>query len=218
MRKTANPGAHFAYIGCMGKEHRYTAGFLAGTLVLIFASGALADRTPRAVVAPLDSFAVDTESMDLVRSVMEQKLNEAGIEVAHFELFAGELTADVASRLQCDSYFEGRLDAKGRGGELTLTRSQVGRTMKVTARVTYRNGNELGRSVEQAMDALVLWSNTTGDYNSGKATIGTGPYKFVEWVPADRLIFVKNPDYWGKMLPKYVCNHDQMLLRHHSQG
>ena len=39
---------------------------------------------------------------------------------------------------------------------------------------------------------------TTGDYNSGKATIGTGPYKFVEWVPADRLIFVKNPDYWGK--------------------
>ena len=38
---------------------------------------------------------------------------------------------------------------------------------------------------------------TTGDYNSGKATIGTGPYKFVEWVPADRLVFVKNPDYWG---------------------
>ena len=37
----------------------------------------------------------------------------------------------------------------------------------------------------------------TGDYNSGKAAIGTGPYKFVEWSPGDRLIIEKNPDYWG---------------------
>jgi peptide/nickel transport system substrate-binding protein len=29
-------------------------------------------------------------------------------------------------------------------------------------------------------------------------TIGTGPYKFVEWVPGDRLVFEKNPAYWGK--------------------
>ena len=38
----------------------------------------------------------------------------------------------------------------------------------------------------------------TGDYNSGKAAIGTGVYKFGEWVPGDRLVLEKNPAYWGK--------------------
>ena len=38
----------------------------------------------------------------------------------------------------------------------------------------------------------------TGDYNSGKATIGTGPYKYGEWMPGDRLVLDKNPAYWGK--------------------
>ena len=38
---------------------------------------------------------------------------------------------------------------------------------------------------------------TTADYNTGKATIGTGPYKFVEWVQGERVVFEPNPDYWG---------------------
>jgi len=38
---------------------------------------------------------------------------------------------------------------------------------------------------------------TTEDYNSGKATIGTGPYKFVEWVKGDRYVLEANHDYWG---------------------
>ncbi|MGH1477362.1 MAG: ABC transporter substrate-binding protein [Geminicoccales bacterium] len=38
----------------------------------------------------------------------------------------------------------------------------------------------------------------TEDYNAGKAAIGAGPYKFVEYVPGDRIVVERNPDYWGE--------------------
>lgn len=39
---------------------------------------------------------------------------------------------------------------------------------------------------------------TTADYNSGKAMNGTGVYKFVKFIPGDRIIYTRNDDYWGK--------------------
>ncbi|WP_445810864.1 ABC transporter substrate-binding protein [Yoonia sp.] len=34
-------------------------------------------------------------------------------------------------------------------------------------------------------------------FNDGTLTYGTGPYRFVEYLPADRLIVEANPEYWG---------------------
>jgi peptide/nickel transport system substrate-binding protein len=38
---------------------------------------------------------------------------------------------------------------------------------------------------------------TTESYNSGRAVVGTGPYKLVEWRPGNRLVLERNDDYWG---------------------
>ncbi len=55
--------------------------------------------------------------------------------------------------------------------------------------------------------AIVSKKNGTGaktdDYNLGKAAIGTGPYKLVEFVKSDRYVFARNDDYWGPK-PKWA--------------
>jgi len=38
---------------------------------------------------------------------------------------------------------------------------------------------------------------TTDDFNSGKATIGSGRFKFVKYVNGDRVELVRNDNYWG---------------------
>ncbi len=38
---------------------------------------------------------------------------------------------------------------------------------------------------------------TTADYNSGKAAIGTGPYREVEWVPGDHIMLERFDGYFG---------------------
>lgn len=49
---------------------------------------------------------------------------------------------------------------------------------------------------------------TTEDYNSGKAAIGTGAYKFAEYVPGDRIVLEANEDHWGGK-PKW----DKVVLK-----
>ena len=39
---------------------------------------------------------------------------------------------------------------------------------------------------------------TTADFNSGKAAIGTGPYRFVSYAKGDRIELARNEGYWGR--------------------
>jgi peptide/nickel transport system substrate-binding protein len=39
---------------------------------------------------------------------------------------------------------------------------------------------------------------TTEDFTSGKVAIGTGPYKFVKYIPGDRYVIERNEYYWGE--------------------
>ena len=38
----------------------------------------------------------------------------------------------------------------------------------------------------------------SADFNKGSAAIGTGPFKFVEWIPGDRIVMKRHDNYWGK--------------------
>lgn len=44
-------------------------------------------------------------------------------------------------------------------------------------------------------------TGATEDYNSGKAAIGTGPYKLVSFSPNEKIVFQRNDAYWGRKEP-----------------
>lgn len=49
--------------------------------------------------------------------------------------------------------------------------------------------------------------STTEDYNSGKAVVGTGPYKFVSYTPGDRVVMERYDGYWGAKQPWEKINY-----------
>ncbi|MCQ4160790.1 ABC transporter substrate-binding protein [Roseomonas sp. GC11] len=53
---------------------------------------------------------------------------------------------------------------------------------------------------------------TTADFNSGKAVVGTGPYRFAAYTPGERIRMRRNEAYWGGRQPweevdyRYIAN------------
>ena len=76
----------------------------------------------------------------------------------------------------------------------------VARVDDYTLRVTTKNPYPLMPN-DLATFAIVSKKHgegaTTKDYNSGKATVGTGPYTFKEWRSADHVVLEGNKEYWG---------------------
>ena len=48
------------------------------------------------------------------------------------------------------------------------------------------------------IDAESSASATTEDFNAGRAAIGTGPFRMVEHRSGDRILFERNPTFWGE--------------------
>jgi len=47
----------------------------------------------------------------------------------------------------------------------------------------------------------VAKSASTADFNAGKVAVGTGPYKFVSFSAGEKLVLVRNDDWWGEKQP-----------------
>jgi peptide/nickel transport system substrate-binding protein len=59
--------------------------------------------------------------------------------------------------------------------------------------------------VDMASIAIVsrkhVEGKVTSDFNNGSAAIGTGPYRFVEWIAGNQLVLARNPNYWKGVEP-----------------
>ncbi len=79
--------------------------------------------------------------------------------------------------------------------------ANIERVDDLTLRVTTHNPapslmEDIGRVFiisKQASEGM-----TSDDFNSGKATIGTGPYRFINWAPGEALELERYDGYWGE--------------------
>ena len=81
---------------------------------------------------------------------------------------------------------------------------------KIISQIDVINDSTVRFTLSEPFGAMIAtFAHPAGGINSPTAVqkygndyeknpVGTGPYKFAEWVPNDHITLVKNPDYWDK--------------------
>lgn len=69
--------------------------------------------------------------------------------------------------------------------------------------------NALAAAEAPMVSKAVYEGSDPGANPANAAPVGTGPYKFVEWVKGSHIIVEKNPDYWDEGLPRV----DRIIFR-----
>ena len=110
-------------------------------------------------------------------------------------------TEDVAFSL------ERPLTIKGSpGGFQTYVRPIVGKQIVDKYTIRLKTAAPYGALLQDLAEVLIVSkkaaTNATGeDFDSGKAAIGTGPYKLVRFARGDRIELARHDDFWGGRLP-----------------
>ncbi len=88
------------------------------------------------------------------------------------------------------------------GGFTIYTRSIVDKTIVDPYTIRLRTATPYP-NLPTDMAGLIIVSSkaakgaASADFDSGKATVGTGPWKFVRYVKGDRIELARNDNYWG---------------------
>lgn len=110
-------------------------------------------------------------------------------------------TADVAFSLERPLTITG-----SPGGYAPYVRPIVAKEIVDRYTIRLKTAAPYGAVLQDLSEVMIVSKKaaskaTSADFDSGKAAIGTGPYKLVRFSRGDRIELVRNDEYWGGHLP-----------------
>ncbi len=117
-----------------------------------------------------------------------------------------ELTADDV----VFSYTRLKEDKESKQLSVLLDVEKIEATDRYTVRIRTKNPDAAFVSrLDNRVIVSKAYHDRLGTEAADKQQIGTGPYKFKEWVQGQRLVLIKNEDYWGPFKPAW----DEVVFR-----